>query len=49
MVTMSAYHALHCVRRIHRNLYAATYYPNLTDVETALLQQHSGMIVPKNA
>ncbi|KAK1750921.1 hypothetical protein QBC47DRAFT_425872 [Echria macrotheca] len=41
MVTMSAYHGLHCVRRLHRNLYAATYYPNLTETDAALLRLHS--------
>lgn len=46
MVTMSAYHGLHCVRRLHKNLYAATYYPNLTDTESTILRLHSGMVGP---
>ena len=48
MVTMSAYHGLHCVRRLHKNLYHATYYPNLTDTETTILRLHSGMATLSN-
>ena len=40
--TMTVYHALHCVKRLHHFIYLDHYYPNLTGSEHVLLMQHAG-------
>ncbi|MCJ1350915.1 MAG: hypothetical protein MMC33_000897 [Icmadophila ericetorum] len=38
--TLTVYHSLHCVKRVHHLMYADYYYPNLTQREINLLKQH---------
>ncbi|PWY83790.1 hypothetical protein BO94DRAFT_468662, partial [Aspergillus sclerotioniger CBS 115572] len=41
-VTVSAYHGLHCVQRLHHYIYAEHYYPGLDEFETFMLRRHAG-------
>lgn len=41
-VTISAYHGLHCVRRLHKYIWADHYYPEVTEREAFLLKGHTG-------
>ncbi|KAI1203434.1 hypothetical protein F5X97DRAFT_340617 [Nemania serpens] len=40
-VTISAYHGLHCVRRLHKYIWADHYYPEVTEREAFLLKGHT--------
>lgn len=42
--TVSVFHGLHCVERLHHILYAETYYPNLSANDTFTLKRHTGTI-----
>lgn len=41
-VTVSVFHGLHCIRRLHQYLYVDHYYSNLTDHEKFMLMRHTG-------
>ncbi|KAF6229662.1 hypothetical protein HO173_011308 [Letharia columbiana] len=38
--TLSVYHSLHCVKRLHHLMYFDHYYPNKTDQESMLIKHH---------
>jgi hypothetical protein len=40
--TLSAYHSLHCIKRLHHLMYFDHYYPGKTDQEAMLIKQHGG-------
>ncbi|KAI1815062.1 hypothetical protein GGS20DRAFT_364073 [Poronia punctata] len=40
-VTVSAFHGLHCVRRLHKYLWADHYYPDLSDHDSFFLKRHA--------
>ncbi|XRM42745.1 hypothetical protein ABZX51_005954 [Aspergillus tubingensis] len=40
-VTVSAYHGLHCVQRLHHYIYADHYYPGLGEFEAFMLRRHT--------
>ncbi|OOF98774.1 hypothetical protein ASPCADRAFT_512947 [Aspergillus carbonarius ITEM 5010] len=40
-VTVSAYHGLHCVQRLHHYIYAEHYYPGLSEFEAFMLRRHT--------
>ncbi|TWU72312.1 hypothetical protein ED733_000059 [Metarhizium rileyi] len=39
--TVSVFHGLHCVERLHHILYSETYYPNLSANDTFTLKRHT--------
>ena len=41
-VTVSAFHGLHCIRRLHQYIYPETYYSDATDNELWFLRRHTG-------
>jgi hypothetical protein len=41
--TITAYHSLHCVKRLHHFMYRDTYSPGLSAEESMRLQQHAGL------
>jgi len=50
--TLSVYHSLHCVKRLHYLMYFDHYYPGKTGLEAMLIKQHGGKsdsnIIPEN-
>ncbi|KAI2863428.1 hypothetical protein CBS147343_2015 [Aspergillus niger] len=43
-VTVSAFHGLHCVKRLHMYIYAEHYYAGLSEFELFMLRRHTGML-----
>ncbi|KAK4204612.1 hypothetical protein QBC40DRAFT_292781 [Triangularia verruculosa] len=39
--TVSVYHGLHCIERLHHYIYSDHYYPNLTQNEQFILKRHT--------
>lgn len=42
-VTVSVFHALHCVQRLHHYVYRDHYHPNLSEKDDFALKQHTGI------
>lgn len=42
--TLSAYHSLHCIKRLHHYLYFDQYYPGKTELEAMLIKHHAGKL-----
>jgi hypothetical protein len=40
--TLSVFHGLHCVKRLHHYIHKGFYYQNLTDPEEQRLLEHTG-------
>ncbi|KAI0100221.1 hypothetical protein GGR51DRAFT_564247 [Nemania sp. FL0031] len=40
-VTISAFHGLHCVRRLHKYIWSEHYYPELSEHDTFFLRRHT--------
>lgn len=40
--SISAYHSLHCIKRLHHLMYFDHYYPNKTDQESMFIRKHHG-------
>lgn len=38
--TLSAYHSLHCIKRLHHLLHFDDYYPNMTGIKAQLIRHH---------
>ena len=43
--TLTVYHSLHCVRRLHHFMYKDHYYPNITGPDFNRLKAHAGMFI----
>jgi hypothetical protein len=41
-VTVSAFHGLHCIRRLHQYMYPEVYYSDITEHESFFLRRHTG-------
>ncbi|KAG8416843.1 hypothetical protein J3459_013565 [Metarhizium acridum] len=42
--TVSVFHGLHCIERLHHFLYAEIYYPDLSDNDAFTLKRHTGTV-----
>jgi hypothetical protein len=40
--TLSVYHSLHCIKRLHHLMYFNHYYPGKTEQEAMLIKHHGG-------
>lgn len=41
-MTMSVFHGLHCIQRLHHYIYHDHYYPNISEAEDFALKAHTG-------